>query len=90
MMVRMNSNPVPLPPRPARPIAEQRPIGGRLCLDFVNTLEETCVDVIENGTMTKDLAAAIHGTTQPPSGSFVTTGEFLTAVEMQLKGVYTR
>jgi isocitrate dehydrogenase len=58
-------------------------------LDFVKTLEETCVDVIENGTMTKDLAAAIHGTTQPPGGSFVTTGEFLTAVEMQLKGVYT-
>ena len=34
----MNSSPAPLPPRPARPIAEQRPIGGRLCLDFVNTL----------------------------------------------------
>ena len=58
--------------------------------EFVKTLEETCVNVIEGGTMTKDLAAAIHGTTQPPSGSFVTTGEFLTAVEMQLKGVYTR
>ena len=43
--------------------------------EFVKTLEETCVNVIEGGTMTKDLAAAIHGTTQPPSGSFVTTGD---------------
>ncbi|MEE9209184.1 MAG: ABATE domain-containing protein [Kiloniellales bacterium] len=34
----MNSNPTPLPPRPARPVAELRPIAGHLCLDFVNTL----------------------------------------------------
>ncbi len=37
-MVRMKSSPAPLPPRPARPVAELRPIAGRLCLDFVNTL----------------------------------------------------
>ncbi len=37
-MVRMNSDPAPLPPRPARPVAELRPIAGHLCLDFVNTL----------------------------------------------------
>ena len=53
--------------------------------DFARALEKACVDTIESGTMTKDLAGAIHKTTQPPSSSFVTTDEFMVAVEGRLK-----
>ena len=55
--------------------------------DFAAALEKACVDTIEAGTMTKDLAAAIHGTTRPPVDSFVTTDEYLSAVESTLKSL---
>ena len=35
--------------------------------------------------MTKDLAVAIHRTTRPPEGTFVTTDVFLNAIEACLK-----
>ena len=47
---------------------------------FSKALEKVCVDTIEGGTMTKDLAAAIHGTSQPESSSYVDTNEFLDAL----------
>jgi len=53
--------------------------------EFAGALEKACVDTIEAGTMTKDLAAAIHKSTRPPAESFVTTEEFLGAVESKLK-----
>ena len=52
---------------------------------FAETLEQACIDTIEAGTFTKDLAVAIHGTTRPPEGSFVYTDEFLDAIEAQLR-----
>jgi len=43
---------------------------------FANTLEKVCVDTIEAGSMTKDLAVCIHGS-EPPKGSYLTTDDFL-------------
>jgi len=44
---------------------------------FAKSLEQVCIETIESGTMTKDLAATIHGTTDPDRSTWVTTREFL-------------
>ena len=43
---------------------------------FTENLEKACVETIEAGHMTKDLAICIHGNKLPP-GSFLNTGDFL-------------
>jgi len=43
---------------------------------WAETLEKVCVETIEAGFMTKDLAVNIHGN-NPPAGSFMSTDEFL-------------
>jgi len=53
--------------------------------EFAQLLEQACIDTIESGTMTKDLAVAIHKTTRPPASSFVTTNEYMDAVEQRLR-----
>jgi isocitrate dehydrogenase len=50
---------------------------------FAQTLEKVCVDTIEAGVMTKDLAVCIHGN-NPPPGSFLTTDKFLDAIAANL------
>ncbi|MCH8547044.1 MAG: NADP-dependent isocitrate dehydrogenase, partial [Cryomorphaceae bacterium] len=35
-------------------------------IDFAKTLESVCVDTVEKGMMTKDLALCIHGTEMKP------------------------
>jgi isocitrate dehydrogenase len=47
---------------------------------FAETLEKVCVDVVESGKMTKDLASLISAD-QP----YLTTEEFLGAVDTELK-----
>jgi isocitrate dehydrogenase len=47
---------------------------------FAQTLEQVCVDVVESGRMTKDLAILIR-----PDHPFLTTEEFLTAIDGELK-----
>jgi isocitrate dehydrogenase len=47
---------------------------------FATTLEEVCVEAIEGGEMTKDLALLV-GPTQP----FLTTEEFLGALDRRLE-----
>jgi len=46
---------------------------------FAATLEEVCVEAVEGGEMTKDLALLV-GPTQP----FLTTEEFLAAIDRRL------
>lgn len=53
-------------------------------VDFAHKLEKACIDTVESGTMTKDLAVCIHGST-PPKGSFVNTEAYLDAVAARLK-----
>src|SRR5215831_18734470 len=47
---------------------------------FAETLEKVCVDVVESGRMTKDLAILIR-----PDHPFLTTEDFLTAIDTELK-----
>jgi len=53
--------------------------GNQELVSFAKTLEKVCVDVVEGGTMTKDLAMCIHGEATQRS-HYVTTEEFLSAV----------
>ena len=51
---------------------------------FAETLERVCVETVESGKMTKDLAVCIHGDNLPAS-SFLTTEEFLEAIRINLE-----
>ena len=49
-------------------------------LKFATTLEKVCVDVVESGKMTKDLAILIR-----PDHPFLTTDEFMDAIDAELR-----
>lgn len=50
---------------------------------FCETLERSCVETVESGKMTKDLAVCIHGEKVKES-DFLWTEDFLTAIEQRL------
>jgi isocitrate dehydrogenase len=47
---------------------------------FAETLEQVCVDVVESGRMTKDLAILIR-----PDNPFLTTEAFMDAIDAELR-----
>ena len=47
---------------------------------FSNILEKICVDAVENGSMTKDLAILVG-----PSTKYLTTNQFLDEIDEKLK-----
>ncbi len=49
-------------------------------IKFAKTLEEVCVDTVESGSMTKDLAILIG-----PSTTYLTTNQFLDVIDGSLK-----
>ena len=49
-------------------------------INFSTTLEKVCIDCVENGSMTKDLAILIG-----PSSKYLTTNQFLDNLDGQLK-----
>jgi len=49
-------------------------------IKFANTLEKVCIDCVENGLMTKDLAILIG-----PSSKYLTTSQFLDELDGRLK-----
>jgi isocitrate dehydrogenase len=49
-------------------------------VSFALTLERVCVDVVESGRMTKDLAILIR-----PDHPFLSTDEFLAAIDKELQ-----
>ncbi len=53
-------------------------------IDFANKLEKVCIDTVESGLMTKDLALIIHGK-KLTKADYLTTEEFLDALDRQLK-----
>jgi isocitrate dehydrogenase len=53
-------------------------------VNFAHTLEKVCVDTIESGKMTKDLAVSIYGN-KLPQGSYLNTTEFLDAIAANLE-----
>ncbi len=48
-------------------------------VQWAQNLEQTCIETIENGEMTKDLAICIHGDNTPPT-SYLTTDQFISAI----------
>lgn len=53
--------------------------GNEALIAFADTLEQVCVDTVEGGTMTKDLALCIHGK-DTAREHYVNTQEFLSAI----------
>ncbi len=58
--------------------------GNKALRNFADTLEQVCIDVVEGGRMTKDLALLIHGK-EMTSEHWLTTEEFLEAIDSELK-----
>ncbi|TVQ12989.1 MAG: isocitrate dehydrogenase (NADP(+)) [Bacteroidetes bacterium] len=56
--------------------------------DFAQTLEKVCIQTVENGEMTKDLALLIHGSKMQKE-HYLTTEEFLEAINKNLKNELT-
>jgi isocitrate dehydrogenase len=54
-------------------------------IDFCNALEEVCIETVESGKMTKDLAVCIHGNKVNHAEHYLYTEEFLDAIDANLK-----
>jgi len=52
--------------------------------DFATTLEAACIETIEGGQMTKDLAICVHGTNDVKKDQYLTTENFMKAIEKTL------
>jgi isocitrate dehydrogenase len=53
-------------------------------IDFANALESVCIETVESGKMTKDLALIIHGKTLTEE-HYLTTEQFLEALDENLQ-----
>lgn len=51
---------------------------------FSQALEKACIDTVESGKMTKDLAGCIHGLPNVKEGMYLNTEDFLMAIAEQL------
>ncbi|MEN9795088.1 MAG: hypothetical protein RLZZ150_65, partial [Bacteroidota bacterium] len=58
--------------------------GNDALVKFCQTLERVCVDVVERGRMTKDLAVCIHGNKVSHGEHYLYTEEFLDALDQEL------
>ncbi len=54
--------------------------GNEELIKFANTIEKVCIESVENGSMTKDLAILIG-----PSSKYLTTNQFLDVIDNNLK-----
>ncbi|MCC6690566.1 MAG: isocitrate dehydrogenase (NADP(+)) [Bacteroidia bacterium] len=54
-------------------------------VDFCTTLEKVCVETVESGKMTKDLAVCVHGNKVNHGEHYLYTEEFLSAIDTNLK-----
>ncbi len=57
--------------------------GNQELINFCQTLEKVCVDVVESGRMTKDLAVCIYGN-EVKEGQYLHTEDFLEALNAEL------
>src|SRR5690554_2097716 len=53
-------------------------------IDFANTLEQVCIETVESGKMTKDLAVCIHGN-KVSKDQYLNTEDFLAAIDENLR-----
>lgn len=51
---------------------------------FATALEEACVECVDSGKMTKDLAACIHGLANVKESMYLNTEDFLAAIKDML------
>jgi isocitrate dehydrogenase len=58
--------------------------GNNALIDFAKKLEEVCVQTVESGKMTKDLAILVHGE-KVSRTDYLSTEEFLTALKQNLE-----
>ena len=54
--------------------------GNNELIKFANTIEQVCIESVENGSMTKDLAILVG-----PSSKYLTTNQFLDVIDQNLK-----
>ena len=59
--------------------------GNQALIDFANALEAVCVETVEEGKMTKDLAVCIHGNKVTHGDHYLYTEEFLDAIDSNLQ-----
>ena len=59
--------------------------GNAELIHFCETLEQVCVDVVESGKMTKDLAVCVHGNDVRHGEHYLYTEEFLDALDTELR-----
>ena len=57
-------------------------------IDFCNALEQVCIETVESGKMTKDLAVAVHGNKVNHGEHYLYTEEFLDAIDQNLQKKY--
>lgn len=59
--------------------------GNQALIDFCHALEAVCIETVESGKMTKDLAVCIHGNKVEHGKHFLYTEEFLEELDKGLK-----
>lgn len=59
--------------------------GNDALIKFANSLEQVCIETVEEGKMTKDLAVCIHGNKVNHGEHYLYTEEFLDAIDANLK-----
>jgi isocitrate dehydrogenase len=59
--------------------------GNQELIEFCNELERVCIETVESGIMTKDLAVCIHGNKVNHGEHYVYTEEFLDALDRGLQ-----
>lgn len=59
--------------------------GNQELIDFCHALEAVCVETVESGKMTKDLAVCIHGNKVNHGEHYLYTEEFLDALDQNLQ-----
>lgn len=59
--------------------------GNQELINFCHALEQVCVETVESGKMTKDLAVCVHGNKVSHGEHYLYTEEFLTAIDENLK-----
>jgi isocitrate dehydrogenase len=59
--------------------------GNQELINFCHTLEKVCIETVESGKMTKDLAICIHGNKAQHGKDYLYTEEFLDEIDKNLK-----
>lgn len=59
--------------------------GNQELINFCHALEQVCVETVESGKMTKDLAVCVHGNKVEHGKHYLYTEEFLDAIDQNLQ-----